>query len=121
MRIFRSTIATLNLTCLAAWEWDGCPDLVDTDFEEVVIIGKTPVHSPTLLHPALHEPLELDFAVDDQGNIDIYYIERLGNVYRYDGGPDNSVTIIGNVEVFTEVEQGLVGIVMHALLVTVPI
>jgi cytochrome c len=105
------TIFTMVNTALAAWSYPGCPDISDNDFQQVVLVGKSPLHSPRVVDATLNEPIEFDFVEDGQGNVDIYFTERHGKLKFYDAS-ENTVTTIGQLNVDSQQDCGFNGIVL---------
>ena len=85
----------------AQFTYPNCAASANTDFTVSTLISK--VNDAELL-----EPLKMDFDKDDQGNVNIYFIERLGEVKYYDA-KTKMVKLLGIVPVQTTNEDGLVG------------
>ena len=81
---------------------EGCNDLSDNDFQQVSVISK-------FNHPQLHEPIQMDFDVNDDGNVDIFFVERLGAVKKYDGtsGQVSTIMTVPATSLSTGFEDGL--------------
>ncbi len=95
----------------SAWQYPGCDDVAADDFREVTVIGKGGTHNPLLSWGTLHEPIEMDFDMDNEGNVDIYFVQRRGDVVFYDAS-ENAVNKIGDISVNIDNEMGLVGIAL---------
>ena len=73
-----------------SWNYAGCPTVTDADFTYTTIVrhGQAP-------DPGLAEPDKMDFDMDAQGNVDIYYTEiRPGNIKRYRAAAKTAKTLV---------------------------
>ena len=89
------------------WSYPNCTNGSNADFTVTQLIGK--FNDPDLL-----EPSKMDFFSDEQGNVDIYYVQRYGGVKWYDA-KKKTVTNIGEIAVETGGEDGLVGLALDPL------
>ncbi len=104
-----------------SWTYPGCPaPITDADFQYTVLMqhGKSP-------DPSLAEPDKMDFDMDAQGNVDIYFTEiRPGNIKRYSAVTKTVKTLIKlpnwggsstdylTVKNSNHVEEGVTGIAL---------
>ncbi len=97
------------------WTWPGCSDVTDANFSYTDLIrrGVAP-------DAALAEPVKMDFDMDAQGNVDIYFVELRGNVKRYNAVA-KTVTTLATLPRWagpyttsgaTNIEEGVTGIVL---------
>ena len=91
--IFASTYSQLS--------WEGCPDISLSDFELVTLVGPDDTQ----------EPLKMDFDMDEEGNVDVYFVEKDGAVKMYDA-PTGTLHLLGNFDPSTFSEDGLTGIAL---------
>jgi cytochrome c len=87
------------------WQHPDCREVTDDDFRETVLVGKT-TNDPGLL-----EPIDMDFIMDEEGNVDIYFLERRGKVKFYDSRSEQ-VSTVGELDIYFENYLGLVGIAL---------
>ncbi len=84
-------IAAMSLATQAqTWTYPGCPSVSDTDFTYTTLVqrGKAP-------DPELAEPDKMAFDMDDQGNVDVYFVEiRPGNIKRYNAATKTVKTLV---------------------------
>jgi cytochrome c len=83
-----------------------CPDVTENDFRFVKVVTKTAGSDPSL-----QELVKMDFDMQPNGKVDVYFIERSGKLKRYDAAA-NQVTVAAQLDVSNAHEQGLVGIAM---------
>ncbi len=83
----------------------GCPELTESDFRQEILVSKA------TNDPSLNEPLEMDFDMDADMNVDIYFVERYGKLKKYDA-KTAEITTLASFNVTTGNEQGLVGIAL---------
>jgi cytochrome c len=86
----------------AAFSYPGCADLAQTDFKAVKLVARA---------DGIAEPLKMALDGDAAGNIDVYWVERLGDVKRYSTA-SKSVTKLATVNVDSKFESGLSGIAL---------
>ena len=108
----QKTFITFFLTCFITttlifsdWSFPNCNVLSDNDFKQVVLVGKTPLHNPLVEDISLLEPIELDFAEDGEGNVDVYFCERRGTLKMYDAS-ENTIIVVGTLDVVWEDSRG---------------
>jgi glucose/arabinose dehydrogenase len=78
------------LASAQTWTYPGCKDVTDADFTYTTI-----VHRGQQPDPNLAEPDKMDFDMDAQGNVDIYYTEiRPGNIKRYSAATRTVKTLV---------------------------
>ena len=86
---------------LAQFTYPNCAATADKDFAVTTVVNKTNSSD-------LYEPLKMDFQMDDQGNVNIFFIER-GGALKYFDAKTKAVKVLGTVAVETGNEDGLVG------------
>ena len=89
---------------MAQWTYPNCANAVDKDFTVTQVVGRTNDAS-------IDSPVKMDFQLDAEGNVDIYYVERMGGV-KYFNGKAKTVKSIGTIDVKTDNEDGLVGVAL---------
>ncbi len=90
-------------SALAAQDYPGCGALVESEFKLVTLAdNKT---------NAVNEPLKMAFDMDNQGVVDVYFVERSGKVRKYVGAT-KEVLNLGTVKANLEAENGLTGIAL---------
>ncbi len=107
MKIILSTVAFfLILNCSKGASTNPAPSLATNSlFRKVILDADQEVSGQ--LEDTLKDPMELALAADGQ----VFYVERAGLVKMWN--PKNkSVTTIGKVEVFTGLEDGLLGMTL---------
>jgi cytochrome c len=77
----------------AAFSDPDCPDWKTNEFRYVKLVSRS---SDT----TLNEPLKLATALRDDGQAEVYFIERHGAVKRW--SPDNGVTVMLNLNTWTD-------------------
>jgi len=113
-------MAVLHLQSQAqTWSYPGCKDVTDADFTYTSL-----VHRGQAPDANLAEPDKMDFDMDAQGNVDIYYTEiRPGNIKRYSAATKTVKTLVKlpnwglgsdyqTVHNNNQVEEGVTGIVL---------
>jgi cytochrome c len=83
--------------------YPGCNTPTDADFRMTTLVTRQAGN--------LDQPLKMDFSMTDQGNVDIYFIEVGGNLRKYDAAT-KAVSTLGKLDVHTQQEYGLMGIVL---------
>jgi len=122
----------LSITCIllfsstgwAAWSYPSCVDVTENDFTAEIIIAKTADSGGLVIDATLDEPLKMALNLNTNGHVDIYFVERRGNLKFYNGTTKN-VSVIGHIDVFHKeylrtvppskinwVEEGLGGIAL---------
>jgi cytochrome c len=99
-------------TVQAELSWSGCDALKPTDFSLVRLVGKSSTNSPWLVDATMEEPVKLAFDMDAAGNVDVYWVERLGAVKKF-SVLTKTMSLLGKLPAETENEDGLVGIALH--------
>jgi glucose/arabinose dehydrogenase len=106
-KLMCALIAAFGPLSDAAWQYPGCADVTEADFkyEDLVRKGTAP-------DPGLNEPIKMAFGTDAEGNVDVYWGERTGNIKVY-RGKDKTVTLLGKAPaVQTGDEKGFLGIAL---------
>ncbi len=86
----------------AQFTYPNCAPTADKDFSVTTVISRT--NSADIF-----EPLKMDFQMDDQGNVNIFFIERKGALKYYDA-KTKLVRVLGTIpNLATTKEDGLVG------------
>jgi cytochrome c len=80
----------------------GCSDPVESEFRMTTVT--------TRQAGGLNEPLKMDFDMN-QGKVDIYFVEKGGNLRKYDAATQG-VKTLGKLSVHVQDEYGLMGIVL---------
>jgi cytochrome c len=88
---------------VSAAPYPGCAAPTDNDFRMTTLVTQTTAN--------LQEPLRMDFDMSAAGDVDIYFVEKAGNVRKYDA-LSKTVSTLGKVPVRTTGEHGLVGIAL---------
>jgi cytochrome c len=88
----------------AQWTYPNCANAVNADFTVTHVVGKTE-------DPDIEEPLKMDFQRDELGNVDIYYVQRMGDVKMYEG-KSKTVKTLGHISVQSSGEDGLAGLAL---------
>jgi cytochrome c len=96
-----SVTAIFNIA--GAIPYPGCSAPTESEFKMVTLTTR----------PAsgLNEPLKMSFDMTEAGKVDIYFIEKIGNLRKYDGATQ-AVTTLGKLNVHVQDEYGLMGIVL---------
>jgi cytochrome c len=82
----------------------GCPPAQSSEFRMVPLVTRT--------NGDLMEPMKIDFDMDAQGNVDVYYVERKGRVSKYDA-KTKAVVRLGRIAYQApQTEHGLTGIAL---------
>jgi cytochrome c len=81
----------------------GCAALKEGDFKMTTLATRAG-HN-------LNEPLKMSFDMSEDGKVDIYFIEKAGNLRKFDGATQ-TVTNLGKINVHVQDEYGLMGIVL---------
>ncbi len=113
MVVMKKAVVALGLLAFSGLygqlNYEGCDPVSGNDLQIVDIITGSQ-------DPSLEEPISLAFDMDAGGNVDVYYIQRRGQVKRFRNG---SVETLGTIPVLWEegshegnVEEGLVGIAL---------
>lgn len=84
--------------------YPGCANLKESDFREVKLFNLDDDLS-------MNEPMRMDFHQDDQGNTNIYFVERAGKIKYYDAVA-KAVKVVGALDVLFATESGLLGIAL---------
>jgi cytochrome c len=103
---FAGLAATLSaIPASAQFTYPNCANAMDADFTV------TPVITRALNDGSILEPLKMDFSTQADGTVDVFYIQRKGEVKKFDG-KTKAVTLLGTLAVETGNEDGLVGIAL---------
>ncbi len=98
----------LNILLLAygaapAAPYPGCAAPAESEFRLTTIVTRQAGN--------LNEPLKLAFDMADPSKPDIYFVEKGGNLRKYDAATQ-AVTTLGKISVHVQDEYGLMGIVL---------
>jgi cytochrome c len=88
---------------VTAFAYPGCATLTDTDFRMTTLATRATAN--------LNEPLKMSFDMSADGKVDIYFIEKGGNLRKFDGATQGILTL-GKLNVHVQDEYGLMGIVL---------
>ncbi len=80
----------------------GCPALGANDFKMTTVIARS---------TGIDEPIKMALDADAQGNVDIYFVERMGGVKKYSGAT-KAVTQLATIPIWNGYEDGLTGIAL---------
>lgn len=86
-----------------AKEVPGCDPLKDSDFKMTVLSTRATAN--------LNEPLKMSLDMTEAGKVDIYFIEKAGNLRKFDGATQ-AVSTLGRIAVHVQDEYGLMGLVL---------
>ena len=83
-------LAALSCGPALGRDYPGWAAPLDSEFRSVPVVTRT--------GGDLQEPMKMDFDMDAEGNVDVYYVERKGRVRKYDakkkaivaGGPNTN-------------------------------
>ena len=106
MKLMRSShglLILIGLKMASAAPYPGCSAPKDADFSMTTMVTRQAGN--------LNEPLKLDFDMDDQGKVDIYFIEKAGKLRKYDAAT-KAVMTLGTLNVHVQDEYGLMGMVL---------
>lgn len=94
------------LTAHAQFTYPGCEAITASSFKHEIVVQRGMEPDPTL-----QEPIQMALDMGASGAIDVYYVERRGKLKLYSGAT-KSLTVLGTLDVFTEVEMGLTGLAL---------
>jgi cytochrome c len=97
--------ALLAQNAAARTEAAGCAPLADSDFKITTLISRDAQNQ-------LEEPIKMALDMDDQGRIDIYFVQRYGKIRKYSIAT-RQLTTIGTLNVAdVKLEDGVTGIIL---------
>jgi cytochrome c len=96
-------IVSFAFQLAAAAPYPGCDNPTDADFRMVTLT--------TRATGGLYEPLKMSLDMTDAGKVDVYFVEKGGNLRKYDGATQ-AVSTLGKLNVLVKDEYGLMGIVL---------
>lgn len=102
--IAAAVIAGLSAGAEAQFKHAGCADMVDADFRLVTLVSNAANTETT-------EPLKMDFDMDAQGNVDVYFTQRFGLLRKFSGAT-KTVTNLHKFTLLTGSSDGLQGIAL---------
>lgn len=99
----------LAATLSMGWAWaqktyPGCGPLADSDFKLTTLVSRDAQNQ-------LEEPIKMSLDMDDQGNVDIYFVQRYGKVRKFSVAT-KQMTTIGTIPVDVQLEDGVTGIIL---------
>ncbi len=97
-----TAIAAGTGSAWGAFTYPGCADLVPADFKAVKLVART---------DGIAEPIKMALDATTAGNIDIYWVERLGDVKRYSTG-SKAIAKLATLNADSHFESGLTGIAL---------
>src|SRR3954470_20605317 len=92
MMAVRQKILALGFLALAAvpsgaaLTYPGCSDMAAGDFAVTTLINNA-------ADTSIKEPTKMALATNDQGNVDVYFVQRYGKVRKYDGTSKTLLTL----------------------------
>src|SRR3954471_12815315 len=86
----------------AAFSYPGCTDVAQTEFRDVKLVART---------DGINEPLKMALDDDGAGNVDVYWVERMGLVKLFVGAT-KAIKQIGTLPADTKFESGLSGVAL---------
>lgn len=89
-------------TAWGAFSFPGCADLAATDFKAVKLVVRS---------DGIAEPLKMALDGDASGNVDVYWVERVGDVKRY-SAVSKKIDLLGTLDADSKYESGLSGIAL---------
>jgi cytochrome c len=106
-RIRKSVISVLSAlaACQAAWgafSYKDCADLAPADFRAVKLVARA---------DGIAEPLKMALDADASGNVDVYWVERIGAVKRWSGAT-KTIFKLADIPANSDFESGLSGIAL---------
>jgi cytochrome c len=108
MRFFKPSkaylcFATLFMASMAHGQIaHNCGPLAATDFKLSTVVARA---------AGIDEPIKMTFDTDAQGNVDIFWVERLGKVKKYLGASKTVITL-GEMDFYAGYEDGVTGIAL---------
>ncbi|HLP43062.1 MAG TPA: PQQ-dependent sugar dehydrogenase, partial [Fibrobacteria bacterium] len=96
--------------------YPGCDPLKASDFRITEIFNRNGQNQPLASESGISEPTNMDLHAVRQGDsvalVDVYFVERLGKVKRYDAAA-KKVQTLGTIQTLGQVDNGLMGIALH--------
>lgn len=80
----------------------GCAPVAAAEFKMTTVVARA---------TGINEPIKMALDADALGNVDIYFVERMGAVKKFSGAT-KAVTDIGAIPIFIGYEDGLTGIAL---------
>jgi cytochrome c len=102
-RIFAGFGLALGLSAAHAQLQHGCGAIAPTDWKLNTLVARS---------TGIEEPIKMAFDLDAQGNVDIYWVERLGKVKRYAAATKTVSTIATLNYALGDYEGGVTGIIL---------
>jgi cytochrome c len=87
-----------------AFKHAGCADMVEADFKLVTLVANAS-------NTETSEPLKMDFDMDAQGNVDVYFTQRFGLLRKYSAAT-KTVSNLHKFTLLTGSSDGLQGIAL---------
>ncbi len=88
----------------AAFSYPGCADVADKDFRSVMLFTNA-------TDPDTEEPLKMAFDMDEQGRVDVYFVQRYGLLRKYVAATAKVVTLL-KLNPPNTVSDGLISIAL---------
>ncbi len=85
----------------AAFTVPSCPTVTDAEFTAVTLVNGD----------SINEPIKMATHADGAGNVDIYWVQRHGDIKKYTGATKKFATI-GHIDGPSEFEDGVTGIAL---------
>jgi cytochrome c len=100
----------------AQFTYPGCADLKSSDFKMTEVFNRKGGDGVGGFDAGIAEPVQMDLHAVRKGSalsqVDIYFVERLGNVKHFDGGT-KKITTMGKIDTRGVIDNGLMGIALH--------
>ena len=104
LSVFLSAFAAFLQGAFAQKSYPGCDPLADSDFKITTLISRDAQNQ-------LEEPVKMALDMDDQGSIDIYFVQRYGKIRKF-AVASKQLTTIGTIPVDVKLEDGVTGIIL---------
>lgn len=88
----------------AQFTYPNCGAIENKDFTVTTVVNRA-------MNADIDEPVKMEFDMDNQGNVNVFFIERSGT-FKYYEATTKMIRKIGSIVVETSGEDGLLGIVL---------
>ncbi len=106
---FPFLLASLAIPAFSQLSYQGCADVTAKDFTMVTLASNA-------TDPTLQEPIKMALDKNAQGNVDVYFTQRYGQVRKYDGTSHATTTLMnlayGADSIDPANSEGLIGIAL---------
>jgi glucose/arabinose dehydrogenase len=113
--VFLLAGSLLWLPAAAQFTHPDCPELKPAEFKMAEIFNRTGANGAGASDAGLAEPVQFDLHPVKSGEstlVDIYFVERLGKVKRYDAAA-KKINTLGSIPTWGKVDNGVMGIALH--------